>query len=67
MCIGSRTRGLSLEWSLEGRRSDELGTGAVKTWKDRFILVEWAQGGRRVVVEVSRDKPTLTVDQKPES
>lgn len=45
----------------------ELGTGTVETWKDRFVLVEWAQGGRRMVMEVSRDKSTLPVDQKPES
>lgn len=62
--------GLSLESGLEGRRSNPLGelsTGTVETWKDRIVLVERALGGKRVVVEVSTDKPTLTVDQKPES
>lgn len=68
MCIGSRNP----EPGVEFRRAKEqplgdLGTGTVETWKDRFVLVEWAQGGRRMVVEVSRDKPTLTVEQKPES
>jgi hypothetical protein len=44
----------------------ELGTGTVETWKDRFVLVERARGGRKMVVKVSTDKATLTVDQKPE-
>lgn len=66
MCKGSRSQWL--EPGVEVRRAKEqllgeLSTGTVETWKDRFVLVERAWGGR-MVVEVSTDKPTLTVDQR---
>lgn len=67
MCKGSRSQWLEPGVGVRRAKEQPLGelsTGTVETWKDRIVLVERALGGKRVVVEVSTDKPTLTVDQK---